>query len=297
MKKTCIIALALMFCFASVYAQDYFTIGSHKDDVLRLQGTPDDISRYSALGHETWAYGNSRVNISIMSAQVIDYSNNGTLQVKGTADTLKRVSKYHHRHKDVTFYYDKNKSYTGVISFDDENIGKVYGAAKEGVMYFYSENFAPLNECAYSDGESIRLSSVRGSYDATVYKNLESTIAHIEISGDVSGSGTSMRFGNITLTDLLTDNGSYIHGTSLDFGTIEFDDYCSIDGVTTTGSRINIGDISFGDWFSSDGGSISESSQRIGNFIFHNYTGSDGKTYRGLTTEIGDFSFTDVYDW
>jgi hypothetical protein len=66
---------------------------------------------------------NSRVNISIMSAQVIDYSNNGTLQVKGTADTLKRVSKYHIDTK-TDFLLRQNKSYTGVISFDDENIGK-----------------------------------------------------------------------------------------------------------------------------------------------------------------------------
>jgi len=275
----------------------HYTRGSHKDDVLRLQGTPDDISRYPALGYETWAYGNSRVNISIVSAKVIDYSNNGALNVKRTADTLKRLGKYHHKHNDLTFYYDENKSYTGVISFDDENLGKVYGATKEGVMYFYGEHFEPLNVCAYSDGESIRLSSVRGSYDATVYRNIESTIAHIDLSGDVSASGTSMRFGNMTFTDLVTDNGSYIHGTSLDFGTIEFDDYYSSDGVTTTGSRINVGDISFGDWSSSDGSNLSGSSQRIGNFIFHNYTGSDGKTYSGTTTEIGNFSFTDVYDW
>ena len=55
----------------------YFTRGSHQDDVLRIEGTPDEIRRYPALGHEVWRYGRSSVNISTRSRQVIEWSNSG----------------------------------------------------------------------------------------------------------------------------------------------------------------------------------------------------------------------------
>ncbi|MBT8036665.1 MAG: hypothetical protein KJO21_03885 [Verrucomicrobiae bacterium] len=274
-----------------------YTHGSHKDDVLRLQGTPDGINRYKALGYETWTYGNSRVKISILSAKVLDYADNGTLKVKPMKSLPKRLSKYHHKHRGMTLYYDENKTYTGVVSFDDKNLGKVYGMSERGVMYFYDKKFKPLNLCAYSNGKSIKVSSVRGAYDPSLYKYINSAISSINISGDITASGTTMRLGNMTFTDLVTDNGSYVHGTSIDFGNLKFDDYYSGNGVTTSGSRINIGNISFGDWSSSDGSSVSGSSQRLGNFIYHDYTGSDGKIYSGTTMEIGGFSYTDVYGW
>ena len=55
----------------------YFTRGSHQDDVLRIQGTPDRIDRLSALGYERWRYGSSTVNISMRSQQVLEWSNSG----------------------------------------------------------------------------------------------------------------------------------------------------------------------------------------------------------------------------
>ena len=58
-----------------------FTQGSHKDDVLRLQGTPSSIKRYQALGHETWEYGLSRVEISTKTGRVIEWDNGGNLKV------------------------------------------------------------------------------------------------------------------------------------------------------------------------------------------------------------------------
>ena len=54
-----------------------FTQGSHKDDVLRLQGTPDSIQRYEALGHEVWDYGSATVDISIRDGWVLKWSNSG----------------------------------------------------------------------------------------------------------------------------------------------------------------------------------------------------------------------------
>ena len=56
---------------------EYFTRGSHQDDVLRIQGTPDQINRYDALGHEVWRYGRSRVDVSTRSQQVLVWSNDG----------------------------------------------------------------------------------------------------------------------------------------------------------------------------------------------------------------------------
>ena len=56
---------------------DYFTRGSHQDDVLRIQGTPDAINRYEALGEEVWRYGGSRISISTRSQQVLEWSNTG----------------------------------------------------------------------------------------------------------------------------------------------------------------------------------------------------------------------------
>ena len=55
----------------------YFTRGSHQDDVLRVQGTPDGINRYAASGYEVWRYGRSSVNISTRSQQVTEWSNSG----------------------------------------------------------------------------------------------------------------------------------------------------------------------------------------------------------------------------
>ena len=60
---------------ANVTASAYFTRGSHEDDVLRIQGTPTNINRYLALGHETWRYGSSSVTISTSSRRVTEWSN------------------------------------------------------------------------------------------------------------------------------------------------------------------------------------------------------------------------------
>ena len=59
-----------------------FTRGSHKDDVLRLQGTPDNITSYSSLGHEVWRYGSSTVEINLRTGKVMEWSNRGNLKVQ-----------------------------------------------------------------------------------------------------------------------------------------------------------------------------------------------------------------------
>ena len=64
-------------------ASAFFTRGSHEDEVLRIQGTPTDIDRYPALGHETWRYGRDTVTISTGSRRVTEWSNpTGNLNVR-----------------------------------------------------------------------------------------------------------------------------------------------------------------------------------------------------------------------
>lgn len=58
-----------------------YTIGSPKDEVLRLQGTPTAISSYPALGHELWTYGSSTVEVSTKTGLVSEWDNSGNLKV------------------------------------------------------------------------------------------------------------------------------------------------------------------------------------------------------------------------
>ena len=62
-------------------ASPRFTLGSHEDDVLRLQGTPSDIDRYDASGYEIWRFGSSTVKIDAGTRQVMEWDNNGSLKV------------------------------------------------------------------------------------------------------------------------------------------------------------------------------------------------------------------------
>ena len=74
----------------NVTSSPYFSLGFHKDDVVRLQGTPRSISALKdpfALkhggGYETWWFGSSRISLSI-SGYVIDWNNpEGELKVRG----------------------------------------------------------------------------------------------------------------------------------------------------------------------------------------------------------------------
>ena len=52
-----------------------FTRGSHRDDVLRIQGTPSSINQYS--DHETWWYGVSTIDISLRDQRVTEWNNLG----------------------------------------------------------------------------------------------------------------------------------------------------------------------------------------------------------------------------
>ena len=53
----------------------YFTRGASQDDVLRLQGTPDEVRTYGLLNEETWWYASSFVEFSLPDRRVTDWSN------------------------------------------------------------------------------------------------------------------------------------------------------------------------------------------------------------------------------
>ena len=60
-----------------------YTIGSHEDDVMRIQGTPNGIQNHETWGYETWSYGSSTVTISTRSRRVREWSNSdGNLRVR-----------------------------------------------------------------------------------------------------------------------------------------------------------------------------------------------------------------------
>ena len=61
----------------------YFTLGSHKDQVIRSMGTPTSITRYDRLEQQVWSYGSSRVEFSTKDYRVTQWSNSeGKLRVR-----------------------------------------------------------------------------------------------------------------------------------------------------------------------------------------------------------------------
>ena len=88
------------------------TQGSHKDDVLRLHGTPSTISRYPALGYEVWSYGTSSVKVSLRTKRVVEYVDRGSLKIAKTGEkTPDRQIKFHRKTGDLTLYYDNDQTY------------------------------------------------------------------------------------------------------------------------------------------------------------------------------------------
>jgi hypothetical protein len=81
----------------SIENDDYFSIGSHKNIVLKLQGRPDVIYDYSHLGYEEWKYGKSSVKISTRDNRVISWDNIGDLKAQKFQIDNKSASKYFSR--------------------------------------------------------------------------------------------------------------------------------------------------------------------------------------------------------
>ena len=75
---------------AQVSGMPYFTLGSHQDDVVRLQGTPLEIVNqeskeswyYEVLGSYRSRSGSNTVSISQTDRKVVGWSNRGSLEVR-----------------------------------------------------------------------------------------------------------------------------------------------------------------------------------------------------------------------
>lgn len=284
---------------ANVTGASQFTRGSHKDDVLQLQGTPQKITRYPSLGYETWAYNDSIIKLSILNNDVADLINKGNLaaSMAGEENQENRI-KYHHRFGDVTLYYDEEKIYRDIFSIEDSKIGKVYGLVKQGIAYYYDSQFRPLDVISYyNTDEKLQIRSLHGVSNNERISYISSKLGTISISGDIIASGTVQKINNMTLYNLVSNYGTYVHGTTFDFKSISFDNFSSSSGASFSGSRFRLGNISFGNWTQSNEGTISGSTQRLGNILFHNYFGPGGRKLTGTTIELGDFSFTNLYDW
>ncbi len=275
----------------------YYTRGSHKDDVLRLQGTPTSVDRRDYLGYEMWWYGSSNLKISIKSKCVLAFINSGNLKTQDN-DSEKHLTtvSQHYNYGDVTLYYDENSAYTGIFSIDVHD-DIYYGISNDGVALFFDNEFQPLHVTAYWNDDEYIIQPTSKTIDMTWYNDFKSGISLIDISGDLSGSGSAMQFGNMTFYDLVFDDGLSVSGTSMEFDPITFDDFYTSYGVSITGSRMTIGDFTFGDWSTSTGMDISGTSTDMGNIIFHDYTTSDGKTITGSTIEIGDWQFIELEEW
>lgn len=59
----------------NVTANRYLTIGSTRDDVLRIHGTPSHLDKNEYLGKETFWYGASYITLSLKTKQVIEWNN------------------------------------------------------------------------------------------------------------------------------------------------------------------------------------------------------------------------------
>lgn len=67
----------------NVTSEQFFRVGSHKDDVIRLQGTPRSIDVMELLGYETWMFSGGTVIFSLADNRVIYYkSDDGSLRTQ-----------------------------------------------------------------------------------------------------------------------------------------------------------------------------------------------------------------------
>lgn len=68
---------------------DYFTVGSTKDEVLQIQGTPTSVSKYSGMNQEVWSYNFSR--ITFKNGRVSEYSDlSNNLKIQLTPSTTSK---------------------------------------------------------------------------------------------------------------------------------------------------------------------------------------------------------------
>lgn len=60
----------------------HFTVGSHLDDLIQVQGAPSAINRFGAGVRETWHYGRSIVVVDSRTRRVVEIHDTGNLKTK-----------------------------------------------------------------------------------------------------------------------------------------------------------------------------------------------------------------------
>lgn len=74
MKQIVLVAICLLLSINSIgQSGKYYSVGSTKNEVLKIQGEPDAINEYDVLGESVWHYGNS--TIKFKNGKVVQYSN------------------------------------------------------------------------------------------------------------------------------------------------------------------------------------------------------------------------------
>ena len=118
---------------SNITGNTYFTRGSHQDDVLKIQGTPDSIS--DIYSYEMWHYGYSTINISKNDHRVKEWNNSGgNLRVELEPEPNVTSSSY----------------YTRGSSEDD--VLRIQGKPEKIIKY-------PEEEVWFYDASSVRLSA------------------------------------------------------------------------------------------------------------------------------------------
>ena len=56
-----------------------WSIGSHKDDIARIEGAPTSIDRLRAAGEEVWHFGASSITFSMETGRVTKWDDSGRL--------------------------------------------------------------------------------------------------------------------------------------------------------------------------------------------------------------------------
>ena len=255
-----------------------FELGSNKDEVLQLQGTPHGIRRYPVLGFEIWRYGYSTVTLSLYNGKVSALQNNGNLLISKNNNSSRHL-KYHSKKDGLTLFFDENLVYGNIISFNEENLGKVFGITKNKIISFYDQNFQPLDLYVYLLKENtLGAVSPKGSYSEQWLTDFSKTL-----------EGTR-HFNGVTLYNIVLSSGSTVTGESLDFKSISVDTFSTQTGQSVTGTRIKLGDLILGNWWADDGSEMKGVSKKVGKITVYQFTMPDGEVVSGTTLDVGNLS-------
>ena len=288
---------------------NYFTKGSHLDDVIRLQGTPERIEfvshNYPISGYQIWHYGKSKVRIIIETMKVIDWEkyadkvldweNHGNLKVKEITTNNKTSIKEAPEDEapdtiPITKNYNWQRASANILLQNKKKKKQKKSKIQDNSVFM-------MNFCNEKDSGFYNAPNQQTKYIYTTTQELDDNTEFIDIDGDVSAAGTIYHSDNLTTSDLTTTTTTNFYGTTTEYDNVQFDDYNLGCGKVISGTRTTTGNITFGEWRTSDGRNIYGTSEKIGDYIFHDYQDDEGNHYTGKTSTIGNTTFTETTQW